>query len=318
MVYKAFFILICLITTNSLQARNLEASMNDFLDSLGMSSNVTESQRLKGQKANYFTGGSLYSRTKVYNTRLANIQLPKYEAGCGGIDLHLGSFSFINGDEIIATAKAIIANSPGLAFNTAMRSLSPSITNSYEWFQDKIEKLNQFSMNSCDIAQKLVSGAAREIGEHHCRAVGNSKGIYKDFAKAFKECTTDSEVAATNGSADDTERVAGAGPRNLVWEAIKLDDNDYKELLISLTGTIIYDGNNKSRHLPPLIISEDSISTLLGNSNSSETKAKFKVYDCRGDSKCLGINTDQTKEIEAARNIVTIVIGHFDSSQQII
>ena len=45
---------------------------------------------------NLYTGGSLMMRAPGRNYPLATVQLPSLRAGCGGIDIYGGAFSFIN------------------------------------------------------------------------------------------------------------------------------------------------------------------------------------------------------------------------------
>ncbi len=42
--------------------------------------------------------------------------LPDINAGCGGIDAYLGSFSFINGEQLQRFVKQIMSNAAGYFF----------------------------------------------------------------------------------------------------------------------------------------------------------------------------------------------------------
>ena len=52
----------------------------------------------------------LYARTQVKNVQLISMTLPDINAGCGGIDAYLGSFSFINGEQLQRFVKQIMSN----------------------------------------------------------------------------------------------------------------------------------------------------------------------------------------------------------------
>ena len=41
------------------------------------------------------TGGSVFTRTPIRDVQLVQVELPSYRAGCGGIDLYSGGFSFL-------------------------------------------------------------------------------------------------------------------------------------------------------------------------------------------------------------------------------
>ena len=94
--------------------------MRDFWDRAGGGANVTRPQAITGQRAGYATMGSLYLRSSSRNAQLANLQLPSLNAGCGGIDIFTGAFSFLSAEELIALSKAIAANAAGFAFDLAL------------------------------------------------------------------------------------------------------------------------------------------------------------------------------------------------------
>ncbi|MBL7372719.1 conjugal transfer protein TraH, partial [Escherichia coli] len=87
-----------------------------------------------------------------------NLQLPSARAGCGGIDLFAGSFSFINASEIVAMLKATANNALGFAFKLAIDSVSPEIGKVMDEFSQKAQLLNQMNISSCETAQALVGG----------------------------------------------------------------------------------------------------------------------------------------------------------------
>ena len=86
--------------------------------------NVTRPSAYDGQRAGYISLGSLYVRTQPRNSQIASIQLPSVRAGCGGIDVFAGAFSFLSADELIAMMEAIMANAAGFAFELALESLA--------------------------------------------------------------------------------------------------------------------------------------------------------------------------------------------------
>lgn len=52
-------------------------------------------------------GGSMSYRTTNVNTNLVSMSFPKASVGCNGIDVFLGSFSMINGDQLVQVARGI-------------------------------------------------------------------------------------------------------------------------------------------------------------------------------------------------------------------
>lgn len=53
--------------------------------------------------------------------------LPDINAGCGGIDAYLGSFSFINGEQLQRFVKQIMSNAAGYFFDLALQTTVPEI-----------------------------------------------------------------------------------------------------------------------------------------------------------------------------------------------
>ncbi|WP_172844158.1 conjugal transfer protein TraH, partial [Escherichia coli] len=88
---------------------DVNSDMNQFFNKLGFASNTTQPGVWQGQAAGYAYGGSLYARTQVKNVQLISMTLPDINAGCGGIDAYLGSFSFINGEQLQRFVKQIMS-----------------------------------------------------------------------------------------------------------------------------------------------------------------------------------------------------------------
>jgi conjugative transfer pilus assembly protein TraH len=84
--------------------------MDSFLNDVGGAANVNGPTAFQGQSAGYYSLGNVWTRFPQKTTNIANLQLPRARAGCGGIDIFAGSFSFINASEIVAMLKAVANN----------------------------------------------------------------------------------------------------------------------------------------------------------------------------------------------------------------
>ena len=69
--------------------------------------NATAPTAHMGQRRGVFDGGSLQARNRIVSESLMHVTPPSFEAGCGGIDLYAGSFSFINADQFQALMRAV-------------------------------------------------------------------------------------------------------------------------------------------------------------------------------------------------------------------
>ena len=63
-----------------------------------------------GQRRGVLTGGSVNARNRIMNESLWHFVPPSFDAGCGGIDLFAGSFSFISAEQFQNLLRAIAAN----------------------------------------------------------------------------------------------------------------------------------------------------------------------------------------------------------------
>lgn len=223
------------------------SDMTGFFNDMGASANVTGPTAFQGQSAGYYSLGSVWTRFPQKTAYPANLQLPKVRAGCGGIDIFTGSFSFINASEMVAMMKAIANNAIGFAFKLAIDAISPQIGGVMDRMQEIADKINQFNMNSCEQSAAIVGGLAGEMGIKNgqvCQAVGTSKGVFSDWARARQGCGADGQRTSTLRGADAAEKAQMIGPKNYAWDMINaspLKDNsqEMREMVMTLLGTII-------------------------------------------------------------------------------
>src|SRR5262245_1762640 len=87
--------------------------MPDLYTEAGLYANVTGPGAYRGQTMGLLTGGSMFVRAPQRTYQLASVAGPNLKAGCGGIDLFAGSFSFINEAQFVALLKNIGQNALG-------------------------------------------------------------------------------------------------------------------------------------------------------------------------------------------------------------
>lgn len=121
---------------------NVGSELNNFFNDMGAAANATGPVAYQGQSAGYYSGGNIWTRFPQRSVNPVNLQLPSVKAGCGGIDVFSGSFSFINSDEIVAMLKATANNALGFAFQLAIKSISPQISATIEEMAQKAQQMN--------------------------------------------------------------------------------------------------------------------------------------------------------------------------------
>ena len=282
-------------------AANLNTEMQTMFNDLGTLGNVTSPGAFRGQAMNLYTGGNLMMRTPGRNYPLASLQLPSIRAGCGGIDLYGGAFSFINKQQFVSLLQNIGSNAVGYAFKLALQSISPDIDKLLTELQDQINKINAMNINSCEAAQSLVNGVVGELDnsvQSGCANISQYLGSVSDRAEARVTCASNAPtvVKAAASSTDPNVRNASFVKGNVIWLALSQVGGQIsrqeKELVMSVLGTIILQppaddtSGATPRYLAPSIVGLKDL--LLGSSASSTAGlVNLEVYVCDETVECL-------------------------------
>lgn len=234
---------------------------------MGFATNFTSPQAYHGQQAGYYTGGSVFARTPVRDVQLVQVELPSYRAGCGGIDLYTGGFSFVHYDDLVNLMQNIMNNAAGYTFTLAMETATPELANVMKYINDKAAEINRANINSCETAEALVGGLwprTRATQQQICRDVGSqAHGLFDDWAQARQKCGTGNEFTSTMARARNDPRYKNMifDSGNIVWKIIKENnllngDDDLAQFFMSLSGTVILskEGNGDSApiHFKPI------------------------------------------------------------------
>ncbi len=277
---------------------NVNSDLNNFFNDLGFSNNTTAPNAYSGQEAGYYSGGSLFARDSVRDVQIAQVQLPSFRSGCGGIDLFTGGFSFVDSKQLVDLMNNIINNSMGYAFNLALESTTPEIANVMKYINSLANTINNANINSCETAAGLVGTVwpkTHAAQQQVCEDIGNSKGIFTDWADARQECSKGGDMTQIlNGAQNDPNyqnMLLTSG--NIAWKALQKNaflssDPELAELLMSLSGTLILQGgsNDDTSHqfkvLSSLAADNQLLKTLLHGGS-----AKVYVCDTQSAEGCL-------------------------------
>lgn len=288
------------------------SEMNAFFNDAGGAANVTGPSAFEGQSAGYYSLGNLWTRFPQKSVSPFNLQLPSARAGCGGIDLFSGSFSFINTAEIVAMLKATANNALGFAFKLAIDSISPEIGKVMDEFAQKAQLLNQMNISSCETAQALVGGLWPQMDTTRatiCEAVGNSQGIFSDWAAARQNCNNgnrrDSTIAANSDPAM-ADQLVGE-PHNYTWEALRKSDKfgafdkEFSEYIMTLVGTVVTRPSTDSSvggQVTMVGPAEEAVVTALLDGTAGG--ATVNILRCDDDALCLNLTTQTLSVPESA------------------
>lgn len=296
MRYKRILISV-MVTTCLVSApanANVGAGMQNWFDSMGGFANVTPPSAYQGQTMNGYSGGGFYARTPVKNYQLAAMTPPSLNIGCGGIDLTAGSFSFINKAALTSMFQNV-GTSLSYAFLLAIKSSMPQMSSLFEYLQDASSKVNSLNVNSCQMAEGIVSAGKSMIsqkkkdGEDH--SIGSYVNSATDAFAAWNSAEIDKINARQQAATNDPTQAERISPGNVVWTALGkttgLDDQD-KEFIMSITGTVIVtDATPTTKaiwsYAPP---SSVHIEDVIGYQTDGPTQP-FKLYVCADKIKCL-------------------------------
>lgn len=270
------------------------SDMTQFFDDMGAAANVTGATAYQGQSAGYYTLGSAWARFPQKTVTPANLQLPKVTAGCGGIDIFTGSFSFINTDEFVAMLKATANNALGFAFQLAIESISPQIGGVINKMQDIANKVNQFNIGSCEAAAAAVGSLWPRIDKAEdriCQAIGTSAGRFSDWAKSRRGCGNGGERASTiNSNTDPAMEAQKPTNKNYAWDMINNsplagESQEMRELIMNLVGTVVVKSRDTDN--APVVINHIGPGDAAMLDALLDGDKSITIQGCSDSDKCL-------------------------------
>jgi conjugative transfer pilus assembly protein TraH len=275
-------------------ASGIASELESMFNSMGGSSNFTGPGHFTDQSGGYYTGGSFYARTPVKNIDLMNVQMPAFKAGCGGIDLFTGGFSYISSEQLVKMLKSIGSSAKSYAFQLALQTVTPQIYNTLNELNALAQQVNNTNINSCESAATVVGGMWPKSDASSrllCQAMGTSSNKFSDWAQARQECgKADDRLANMDKKKSEFKDLLG-DEFNLAWKALKKNkflatDDRLAEFFMSISGTIVSKkvGDNFEKHYySSLAVHDDWLSSFI------EGGKGIKIYSCRDREECLDI-----------------------------
>ena len=292
-------ILLGLLCVTSLAYADVASDLDNFFDGIGYASNATNVQAFESQASGFFGGGSLYTRTPVRQYELVTLDMPDYRAGCAGIDLFTGSLSYISGDKLTNLGKQIMTNAGAYAVDVMLATTVPELKQVRDFLQTTVQKINQSTINSCEMSQNLVGGiwpktvASQQKVCNDQRRMGH-EGLGHDYVAAHMACAGDGyQEAIESASKDEKRKKEVVINKNLVWSLLRDNsflnsDKELSELVMSLTGSIIIDKNGKVTEVPSMANHAGLIQALLG----ATTMSSAPIWRCDDEVACLHVHKE--------------------------
>jgi len=241
--------LICLLVLSTSLSAGMQDNLEKAFQALGMAHNVTTGGGYEDQTGGFYTGGSVFARSKANNVDLFSVQMPHYRAGCGGIDLFLGGFSFINTAAFTQLLRNIGSNASGYAFNLALATVTPQIKSVLDDLSAAVRQMTNQSINSCEAAATLVGGAwpqSDASSQLLCNAMGKELGLASDWAQSRQKCGAEEKRNEMNNRKNEKEEFKDilGDEFNIAWKALQKNgflskDPQLAEFFMTISGTIV-------------------------------------------------------------------------------
>lgn len=147
-------IIIFLIVFSSLIGH---AFASHFVDDWINQKITTGPNHFNTQKRGFGTFGSASMRWQVSNDHPVTVTPPSYKAGCGGIDLFMGGYSFLKFDQLVKKFEKVMGpGAAAFAFDIAMSVLSQQASESIKSLSAMVDRLNQLQFDDCKASKAMA------------------------------------------------------------------------------------------------------------------------------------------------------------------
>ena len=294
LLLKAFTLIIVAFGSHAAFASGIDNLMKYAAPS-GSMSNVNKAAIINDQQGGYMTGGSVILRAPRPKTlQPLTIQTPKfaYDACTGSADFRFGGLSYISSREFTQFFKNMGTAAGAYAVKMLIKSACPQCEDIMSYMETVARDINGMMMDQCAGAQALAKGAFSMLNagdQQKCLMKGNIGKSNKDMYEASDKCKSNPDRHGEAGDEDELKSLLG-NEFNLVWKALGKGsggDLDFKELIMSISGTIIgrkIDGSFHFNNKPSLVLNNDLLEQYIGVHKKS---GKVNLYQCDENQKCL-------------------------------
>lgn len=282
--------------------------LDDFYSSAGANGNMTPGGIYEGQSSIALSGGGFTYRTPNRSFNPVTFSPPSFNAGCGGIDIYLGAMGFPSSADMTAFLRNIGQAAGGIAFDIALKALSPELSTTITNFSKDIQAWTKDFKNSCKAATALIeSTSGKSVQELQDLARKNNIWTSSDYSTGAKN-EGDMQKQKEDAKAFVTANPnSGLNPqRNLVWEVLNSGDfagtvtDQEKRFIMAITGTVVFQYTNESdassivpRALPAATGDVDTlIEKLVGDKDTATVDVPI--------FQCTNVTTDAPSNLAAA------------------
>lgn len=245
--------------------------LDTFFQRLGAVSNTSTPGAYQDQAAGYYTGGGYALRNRSSTVNPISVHLPTIKAGCNNLDMYMGSFSFMKGEQLVSMMRQIGSGIPTYAFQLGLKTMAPQLENLMSQLRKYVQDMNNTMLNSCQMSQQIVGGLwpkGTAASEQIC--MDQKGGHGEDWFGARDHCKND-RVAPQLQAAKNKYADLMVGEFNLVWHVIQKipaykNNPELAHFVLSVTGTLlsIKEGNQfRLKVIEPRADQKDFLSAFL-------------------------------------------------------
>jgi len=279
----------------------LDDSLQELFDSWGLST-TSDPGAYESQSRGYLSGGSATVRFYNQPFRAFSVAPPRFSAGCSGIDLYLGSFSYGKLDRYVDLLQQLGTGAVlGFAFQLAIKELCEPCADVLNKLESASRLINSMGrLQPCEAGKAIGAALAGDENAQH-KVSGTIENAWQRFKEAGGEISDiwedrDSAKEQTPEQAISSMADSDADPRgNLVWMVLTEAgvDADTARMVMSALGTIIVTSDGTVDVWMPVISVDDLLSV--------ETGIPLRVYECAdgtGGTQCLALNLVTVTDVD--------------------
>lgn len=297
--------------------------MDDFYTAAGAAVNITPADVRKAGSGNFVTGGSVIWRVPQRSFTPFLWQPPGLKAGCGGIDMYMGSFGFANTSEFVDYLRNVGQNALGIFFKMALKAMSPDLEGAINDITAMINMFNQSVTSSCEVARNLTenylpSQATMNKAVKDAIGIDRENGVVTDVVAGIRKFATNMgavqatvDARATNSGGKKVRAVS----RNYIWSAMNSGQmadfpTSLKEVAMSIASATIVRVDTTSADAAPIPDARPATLNMRDLVGSwDDTTLTLNIMRCDDSEECLNPTTNAEHQTGFARNVYTRLLA---------
>jgi len=248
--------ILSVVAVNTQAQTGIQRQLNKKFSAMG---NFSAPGAYDAQTRGVLSGGQATVKNRIYSENMVSFSPPSWKAGCGGIDLFGGSFSFISGEQLVQLMRSVASNAAGYAFQLALDNVCPDCSKWISEFQNALQQMNEMMSNSCQLAQGIVndtykafSDSAKNDARLSESVMGGAKGVFDSFASLKGRDATKNATSEGNEHTPAYKKTV----HNIVWKGLQdrnadrwftsFSDKILLETMMSITGSFVVQPADKN------------------------------------------------------------------------